>query len=158
MRYLKPYNESKSEPLDVEYIESCFSELIDEHIGDYENRYYDNWSDEPIQNGLHRTEDYGIKGMRGETWEIRILIGSDDGEKTSGVHKTSYRVGYDLDELVSDANKRVAILDDIRVAIKRVSDKYEYKFDINKQFIHGKSQSIPSEFIIVSIYHNDQLP
>jgi hypothetical protein len=152
MKHLIRYNES-AKSLDIEYIESCFSEVIDEHIDDYENRYYDDWLDKPIKNGLYHVVKFGDIYTSPEKWNIRILVGSDNGQKTSGVHKVSYRIGYDLDELAKESNKKSEILNEIGVAVKRINGKYsDYIITFDKQFVHGEdSQSIPDEYLVVNI-------
>jgi len=153
MKHLIRYNESVKS-LDIEYIESCFSEVIDEHIDDYENRYYDEWMNN-IGNGLYHidAEQFGDLYRSAERWNIRILVGSDNGRKTSGLHRTSYRVGYDLNELAKESNKKSEILNEIGVAVKRINGKYsDYIITFDKQFVHGKdSQSIPDEYLVVNI-------
>jgi hypothetical protein len=173
MKHLIRYNESddndNDNKLDIKYIESCFAELIDNYI-DYNNGYLgrNSWTKNPITSSLeYGAEDY----YNNESWSMRLLLEgtptnmsddvSDGSIKTSGVHRSSYRIGYKLGKLVKDANEKLEILKEIEVGVKRIKEKYpSYNIDFNKQFTHGKdTQTTIQEFIVVGISqpHSDRL-
>lgn len=152
MKHLRPYNENLNEALDVEYIEMCFADIIDE----YANRKITLLSDENtiVPGYVHKMPQW--EGDK-ESWSIRLKLWDDsDGNVTSAVYLQTYKVGYNLDKLVKEAKVRNEILQDVDIAVKRLKDKYDYDILIDKEFTSFEQRSLDKqgwkeEFIVIRI-------
>jgi hypothetical protein len=154
MKHLKRYNESIEQGLDIEYIQMCFADLIDE----YANKKITLQSDEGtiVSGYVHKMPKW--EGDK-ESWSIRLKLWDDsDGDVTSAVYLQTYKVGYNLDKLVQEARVRIEILQDIDIAVKRLRDRYEYNILIDKEFTGFDTrgtgltkQGWKEEFIVIRI-------
>lgn len=160
MKHLKPYNrivENSSDELDIEYIEQCFAELIDQ----YPNGNLTFQSDETPVSGYGYTESFNkryntnVNGLP-ERWGIRIKVWDDsDGDVTSHAshcHKT----GYSINKLLTESKRRYEDIQDLEISIKRLRDRYDYNITIGKDFTNyptktSTKQGWKEEFIVVRI-------
>ena len=136
MKHLIKYNESVDTNIDVEYLNHCFSEFIDNgSIAKHKKGF--------MLKGSGGVFDFYTPGgtrdpikLSHHLFEIGIEINRMPGVKGDRSTATRMTTDFDFDEAISISKTYTNTLEDIKVAVDRVKDKYpEYHiltFDCTK--------------------------
>lgn len=115
MKNLRRYNENKDQLMDVEYLTSCFVDLIDKGA----------------------TIDYGEGEAMGITWEqFTIKIEIHMPKNYSSSFKTDK---VKINELIESSKRELEILEEIEYSLEKVAVKYKINHQIvtNREIYYG---------------------
>ncbi len=106
MKHLVKFNENKDELMDVEYLTSCFVDLIDKGA----------------------TIDYGEEEKHRITWEEFVVqIKMPMPKNYSSSFKTDK---VKINELIESSKRELEILEEIEYSLEKVAVKYQINYEI----------------------------